>query len=227
MKSVQKMIIFAAWAALHTAGAASVLWDIVATNNPCSSPASLADFKAAGVSEDLSRASVSHVHGKLKGKMVSKDGVTLSYGSREQSKVLFANENSMAGAGSAVIRDYLMIRDVSDFAGPIHFRISGLRAKLNPHTEYSFYLWGTGDESCQNSSFTFAGETVTVSDADPCVADGSQYMAKFTFSTGADVSDTLDFVWSRSSSSERSGFNAFAIVEGERTAPLGLLLSSR
>lgn len=227
MKTAQRLITAAVWAAVHVAGASSVLWDIVAADNPASTPASAADFKAAGVKEDLDGAVVSHVNGELSGKMVSKEGVTLSYGDGEAAKSVFANESAMSGAGSAVLRDYLVIRHQRGVAGPIHFRISGLRSKLNPYTEYSFYLWGIGDEADQNAAFSFAGETVTVSGEDPCTNDGSQYMAKFSFTTGDVVSDTLDFIWTRDGSNERAGFNAFAIVEVERTAPRGLLLSSR
>lgn len=205
----------AAAAAVQFVTAAPILWDIT-VDSDYSTNADVADFTAAGVSEDLTGASVSTVLGAVSGTMTADNGVTLSFADGESAKGTYANENEMTGAGAALICDYINTKN----NGPLTMTIGGLSSQLEADTTYSFYLWGIGDSEDQNSTFTFGGTEITVGSADPDNADASDYMAEFTFTTESTVSDTLEFIWD--DSNERSALNGFAIVAVPEPATFGL-----
>jgi hypothetical protein len=105
--------------------------------------------------------------------------------------------------------------------------IGGLTSELTANTDYALYLWGIGDGVGQEATFAFGGDTITVSaTADPDSATADNFLAKFTFNTGAIVSDTQEIGWyagSDESGTDFAGFNGFAIVAIPEPATLGLI----
>ncbi|MDF7799222.1 hypothetical protein P4C99_07080 [Pontiellaceae bacterium B1224] len=185
-------------------GGTLILWDII-TTAAASINATVEDFTDAGVTEDLTGASVSHVLGSANTTMTDANGVTLSYASGT-ARATYQNAATMTGAGAPLIKDYINTRD----NGPITMQIGGLSSHLVADSTYSFYLWGIGDSVDQNSTFTFDGIEITVGAGEPDDADASNYMAKYTFTTGLTVPDTLDFIWD--DRNQRAALNGFAIV---------------
>lgn len=178
--------------------------------------ASVADFTAAGVTEDLSGATLSNVRGKAIGgeSMFGSNGVSLTL--EHDAVGPYANASTMTGAGSNLLQNYIALRDngISNTA-----TIGGLSSELISNTDYILYLWGIGDKTKQNSTFTYgSGAPITVGVTDPTNESASTYMAKFTFKTGRVVADSLRFEWDRSRQSPYGGFNAFAIVKADRTS---------
>jgi hypothetical protein len=212
----KSMIMVAAFAAVSAVSAAPILWDIT---DASANHAVVADFTAGGVSEDLTGATVQNVIGKNNSTMTDTNGVTLSYisGSSVNTSV---NGADMTGvAGGMITKDYLYIRDNSE---PVQMQIGGLSSSLTANTDYSFYIWGVGDNVGQSASFAFGGVTNAIQSLDPDVNSADNFVAAFSFTTGNTVDDTLDFDWDRTDT-RWAGLNGFAIVAVPEPATFGLI----
>ncbi len=196
-----------------------ILWDIGSLDNG-NINATAEDFTAAGVTEDITGVAVANVIGTSDSGSTSTDeetGISLTLTDNASRSPFASRFDTSAYAGTAITKEYIVLTGrPSRLGGPILMRIGGLANHLTANTAYSFYLWGTGDLQGQNSTFEFNGETQVVSDADPTASDASDFMVKYTFSTGSIVADTLDFKWSMTADNRKrpsyAGFNGFAIV---------------
>lgn len=203
----------AAIAAVGTASANPILWDIAPTNNASQVAATVADFIAAGVTEDLTGATVANVNGA---QIMTSGNITLSL---NRGVAVHASGAEYTGEGSALIRDYMYIRDGTQATGTV----SGLSLELDPSTAYSFYIWGKGDNVDQYSTLTYDGTPIDISNADPFTTDADNFVAKYTFTTGTTVDDTLEFLWDNNNPSRYRAINGFAIAAVPEPATLGMV----
>ncbi|MDF7799292.1 Ig-like domain-containing protein [Pontiellaceae bacterium B1224] len=186
-------------AAAATASAAPVLWDIGASANANNVNATVADFIAAGVTENLGGAVVAHVDGA---QFMTNGNIIVSMSAKPNAHAA----SGYSGAGSSIIKDYAYFSNASQITNTIR----GLSSELDPDTEYSLYLWGKGDAANQYSTFTYDGTAIVISSLDPKTNDADEFFAKFTFTTGSTVEDTLQFLWDRTTTYQ--AFNGFAIA---------------
>jgi hypothetical protein len=186
--------------AAATASAAPILWDIGASANVNNELATVADFVAAGVVESLNGATVAHVDGA---QYMTNGNIVVSMSSPPGG---IHAATGYSGAGSSIIKDYAYVKNGSTYTNTI----SGLSSELDPDTTYSLYLWGKGDAANQYATFTYNEEAITISQADPKTTDADEFYAKFTFTTGSTVEDTLEFLWDVNVTYR--SFNGFAIV---------------
>lgn len=191
-----------------TASQAAILWDLNTNDENPRGQGAVSNFTALGVTEDLTGSGVSNVIASASGTMTT-GAVSLAYQSGTAQDV---GDRSLEPDPSInpVLFDYLYLA----IGGPVTFQISGLSSELLANTEYSFYLIGLGDAADQTAMFTFGSTTLTTTSADPA--------AKFTFTTGVTVDDTLDFTWAREGANTYSGFNGFAIAAVPEPATIGL-----
>jgi hypothetical protein len=197
---------------IFSAQADLILWDINELSGTAND-GTLADFSALGITEDLTGATVTQVNASTNGVM-SGGGITLSYTNG------FAHSiTSYTNVNNNVLRDYVYLQD-GGAAGPVTMQISGLNALLSANTTYSFYLIGSGErnEFEQGAEFTFNSVTLTTTSQGTL----SDSVAKFSFTTGSVVGDTLEFNWDRVGSNTWSGFNGFAIAAVPEPATIGL-----
>ena len=166
---------------------------------------SVADFLALGVTEDLTGAQLLQVTASTDSDMTF-GGFTLSYLSGIAQSV-----NSYTPQDNGVLADYLYLEDGSN-GGPVDMRLLGLGGFLATNTTYSLYMISAGDVPGQGSDFIFNGVTNIASGA----------VAKFSFSTGAAVTNSLDFTWSRNGSSTYGAFNGIAIAAVPEPSTIGL-----
>jgi hypothetical protein len=175
-----------------------ILWDIGRATDGANIPSTVADFVAAGVSEDLSGATVSNVEGAQN--MVSGD-ITVDLSTYRGT---YLPSGTYAGAGASLMKEYLWHTGSSEIV------IGGLSRRLTPNTEYNVYVWGKGDGLDQTATFSFEGTSSTTATNDVFTSDATNFLAKFSFTTDLTVADTLSIGWDRNS--EYTALNAFAIV---------------
>ncbi|MEI6891217.1 MAG: hypothetical protein V5783_03510 [Pontiella sp.] len=190
---------------------ANILWDFKGAAGGHNADATLADFVAMGITEDLSESTVSAVAGGINhlGYEVISDGlITLTF---------LSPRNPYSGSFSYdqdnhLMADYLYKwRGASPHAEEI--QLSGLSAVLTTNTTYSFYLFGAGDRANQSATFTFEGTPKVTSEAHPASGLSSEVMVQFSFTTGeTEVADTLNFIWDFTADNSYTIFNGFAIV---------------
>ncbi|MDF7799223.1 PEP-CTERM sorting domain-containing protein [Pontiellaceae bacterium B1224] len=215
----KRIIMLAAITAVSAASAAPILWDI-SSGAAANTNATVAEFTLAGVTEDLTGATVSHVLGSPNTTMTNANGVTLGYLNGESAVNMAVNATTMTGAGWPIIKEYLYHRDRTT---PLQMQIGGLSSQLDADTDYSLYIWAVGDNVDQGSIITFDGTTIALPGADADDQPAANYAAKFSFNTGATVADTLDFDWEKGTA-RWAGLNGFAIVEAiPEPATLGMV----
>jgi hypothetical protein len=202
LKSILAGVIFAGGLVTQ---AEAILWDLNYDVNPANQ-ATVADFAALGITEDLTGATVSQVIASSFLPMT--DGtITLSYLSGSA-----FGTSDLGPSLNLAVKDYIYKTD----EGPIQMLISGL--SLAADTTYNLYLIGAGDSPSQGAAFTFNGTTQnTISGTtDPAT------MTQFTFTTDSSPSDTLLFAWDNVDSNGISALNGFAIAAVPEPATIGL-----
>lgn len=195
---MRRLLITVIALAAATAAQAGILWDIHSNgDNSQNNDATLADFTDAGVTENISGETVEIVMADV---LMDSMGVTLT-------AEIGVNSYGSPNPPNALLQDYIYMRDV-----PVNnMMISGLAAVLAPKTEYSFYLWGVGDNPPQNAVFTFNGVTKATSEEGGSSSPAAVHGVKFNFTTDPVVGDTLDFVWEKGPA-RWSAINGLAIV---------------
>jgi hypothetical protein len=219
----KSMIMVAAFAAVSAVSAAPILWDINSPSDVETVDSTVADFTAAGVTQDLTGATVQNVAGSQN---MSSGGTTVSLSSGAS---MYGNNTVLTYNGGTIVQEYLSVRDVDIDATPITVTIGGLATQLDANTDYNLYIWGIGDNSDQEGTFIFNGERKSgAADIHPTTGttEASVFLNTFTFNTGGTVSDTLAFDWGVGDyvgSREYAGFNGFAIVAVPEPATFGLI----
>ncbi|MDF7807754.1 Ig-like domain-containing protein [Pontiellaceae bacterium B12219] len=178
------------------AQAAPILWDIGKAGNT-GSQSTAADFIAAGVPGNLSGATVANV---AAAQNMTNGNIVLSLSQNPNANAAGA---AYTGAGSSIIKDYAYFKNM---AGTVTNTISGLSLELEPNTDYNLWIWGKGDNANQIGIITYDGVAQTISSADPFSTNAGEFAAKFTFTTGATVADTLEFLW--------NGVNTYTALNG-------------
>ncbi len=194
-----------------SAQAATVfLGDIHGYNTNTGSTATAADFTSMGVSEDLTGASV-NVMTVPTLSSVTGGGLTISFSNP------FKGGGKYGTSANALEDDYIFLNQNTGSASTVG-TISGLSITLDANTTYSFYLFARGGATNQTSTFTYDGTELSTNDT-------TTPYAKYTYTTGAVVADTLEFNWKPVGAQTYGVINGFAFVavpEPSSAALLGL-----
>jgi hypothetical protein len=182
-----------------------ILWDFGVPSNGSDIPSTAADFTAAGVTEDLTGATVFNIEGA---QSMLDEGVSVDLSNYAGT---YIPSGSYTGAGAALMKEYIYHTGSSDIT------IGGLSGRLETSTAYSLYLWGKGDALDQTATFIFEGTSITTGTNDVFTSDAGNFMAKFSFTTDASVADSLTIGWDRNA--EFTAFSGFAIVPANETMP--------
>ncbi len=192
-------------------GAAPILIDINRTGQ--GNTATAAEFVAAGVTEDLTGASVVGINvPSTTGNAFSGGGLTFSF----SSPFTASYDVGLLGSDSfrsnnSLLDSYVYLNAGGPGPGPANVTVSGLSAKLEPNTSYRLYLFGSaGRNANQNSEFTFPLTGVTQTTHVPGTLSDAVVASSFT--TGSIVSNTLTFKWSRVGTNTYAAFNGLAIT---------------
>lgn len=207
------------------AQADNILWDFKGAAGGYNSDASVSDFVAMGIKEDLSGSTVSAVAGyqNTSGYEVFYDGrITLTF---------LSTANPYSGSFSYDQDNSLMADYLYKWRGaspnPEEIQLSGLSNVLTANTLYSLYLFGAGDSANQSATFIFDGATKVTSENNPQSGLSSDVMVQYSFATGdAAVADTLNFTWDLTGDNRYTTFNGFAIVAVPEPSTFGLLCVS-
>ncbi|MDF7809488.1 hypothetical protein P4E94_18745 [Pontiellaceae bacterium B12219] len=182
-----------------------ILWDIGIPSNGDNIPSTTEDFVAAGVTEYIGDATVANVAAAQN--MVDA-GISVGLSAYAGSYIPGA---TYTGAGASIMKEYIYNK------GNTEITVGGLSLRLTENTEYSLYLWGKGDAVDQTSIFTYDGVSIETSTNDVFTSDATNFMARFSFTTGATVADTLTIGWNRVAA--YTAFCGFAIVPVNYTNP--------
>lgn len=223
MRHQSTAIVFCFLIGLITTGAAAapILFDIDSAARDPGNGITVQDFIDAGVIEDLTGATAVTVESSTNSDMTG-GGVTLGY-VVNQANSDWGNDKY----DNDLLDDYLAIKRGSN-EGPVTMQIAGLADDLMPNTDYYLYLFGTGDNTNQNATFTFDGIVIETSGAAPgsSPSDRAGRFAKYAFTTGGVVDDALEFVWARTDDHEYAGLNGFAIVRVPEPATCVLMAAA-
>ena len=192
-------------------GAAPILIDINRAGQ--GSTASVAEFASAGVTENLSGASVVGINVvSTGGNSFTRGGLTFSF----SSPYAASYDVGLLGGDSyrsdnSLLDSYVYLNASSSGPGPANVTLSGLSSRLEPNTSYRLYLFGSaGRNANQNSEFTFPLSGVMQTTRVPgSLGDAA---VAFGFTTGNAVSNTLSFKWSRVGANTYAAFNGLAIT---------------
>ena len=190
MKKIHTLTGIAVFMAVAAQAATTFLGDINGGSGPT---ATVADFTAMGVLEDLTGATVVGMNTSVSGGGVS-----------------IASSNNYSGnyqqaTGNNLERDYVHIRNDQDPWQSVitTLTISGLTDTLDASTTYAFYLFGKGGAN-EFSTFDFGGDIKTTTELDPSV--------RYEFTTAATVADTLILDWTQGGTSKFAPMNGIAFV---------------
>ena len=186
MKKIHTLTGIAVFMAVAAQAATTFLGDINGGSGPT---ATVADFTAMGVLEDLTGATVVGMNTSVSGGGVS---IASSNG---------YSGNYQQATGNNLERDYVHIRKPGIASSTL--TISGLTATLDASTTYAFYLFGVGGAN-EFSTFDFGGDIKTTTALDPSV--------RYEFTTGATVADTLILDWTQGGTSKFAPMNGIAFV---------------